>query len=86
MGAEVLAGPYGANLANMLFARNARKLLILGTKHQPEFARLASALGIASWHIVPQAVKIREGRTFSESHGFIADLAAVETALQACLP
>ena len=47
-GAEVLAGPYGANLANMVFAHNARKLLILATKQQPEFARLASALASRS--------------------------------------
>lgn len=84
-GAQVLAGPYGANLANMVFAGNARKCLILATKPQPEFARLASALGLAFWHTVPQAIKIREGRTISESMGFTADLSSLEIALQACL-
>ncbi len=84
-GAQVLAGPYGANLANMVFAKNAHKLLILGTKHQPEFARLASALGIAFWHMVPQAVPLREGRTFSESTGFTANLNELERALRDCL-
>jgi capsular polysaccharide biosynthesis protein len=73
-GAEILAGPYGANLANLVFARNAKKLLIQATKQQPEFARLASALGVAFWHTIPQAVQLREGRTFSESFGFSADL------------
>jgi hypothetical protein len=84
-GADVLAGPYGANLANMVFANNARKLLILGTKQQPEFARLASALGIAFWHTVPQGVQIREGRTMSESFGFTADLGELERVLKDCL-
>jgi len=84
-GAQVLAGPYGANLANMVFAQNAHKLLIIGTKHQPEFARLASALGIAFWHTVPQAVQLREGRTMSESMGFTADLGELERVLQATL-
>ena len=83
--AEVLAGPYGANLANMVFANNARKVLILGTKHQPEFARLASALGIAFWHTVPQGIKLRAGLTISESMGFTADLSELERVLQACL-
>jgi Glycosyltransferase 61 len=83
--AQVLAGPYGANLANMVFALNAHKLLILGTKHQPEFARLASALGITFWHTVPQAIQLREGRTLSESMGFTADLTELEHVLQACL-
>ena len=83
--AEVVAGPYGANLANLVFARQARKCLILATKQQPEFARLASALGVATWHVVPEAVKLREGRTLSESYGFNADLAQTEAALQACL-
>ena len=84
-GAEVLAGAYGANLANMVFANNARKLLILGTKHQPEFARLASALGIAFWHTVPQAIEMRAGRTMSESFGFTADLGELERVLRDCL-
>ena len=80
--AEVLAGPYGANLANMVFAGKARKLLILGTKHQPEFARLASALGIPFWHTVPQGVELRQGRTLSESFGYMADLNALERLLR----
>lgn len=84
-GAQVLAGPYGANLANMVFAKNANKLLILGTKHQPEFARLASALGIAFWHTVPQAVQLREGRTLSEAMGFTADLGELARVLQSTL-
>lgn len=83
--AEVLAGPYGANLANMVFAQHARKLIILGTKHQPEFARLASALNIAFWHSVPQAIELREGRTLSESMGYTADLAELERLLQLAL-
>ncbi len=83
--AEVVAGPYGANMANLLFARNARKCLILSTKQQPEFARLASALGIACWHVAPEAVKLREGRTLSESLGFTANLPQTEFALNACL-
>jgi len=84
-GAEVLAGPYGANLANMVFAKNARKLLILGTKHQPEFARLASVLDLAFWHTVPQAIELRKGRTMSESFGFTADLSELERVLRDCL-
>ena len=80
--AEVLAGPYGANLANMVFAGKARKLLILGTKHQPEFARLASALGIPFWNTVPQGVELRQGRTLSESFGYMADLNALERLLR----
>ncbi len=84
-GARVLAGPYGANLANMVFARQADKLLILATKHQPEFARLASALGIACWHTVPQGIELREGRTLSESFGYRANLDELERVLQACL-
>jgi capsular polysaccharide biosynthesis protein len=84
-GAEVVAGPYGANLANLIFTRAARKVLILATKQQPEFARLASALNIQSWHMVPEGIKLREGRTLSESFGFRADLAQVEAALTACL-
>jgi capsular polysaccharide biosynthesis protein len=84
-GAEILAGPYGANLANMVFAKNARKLLILGTKHQPEFARLASALGIHFWHTVPQGIELREGRTMSESFGYSADLGELERVLRDCL-
>lgn len=84
-GAEILAGPYGANLANMVFAPHARKLLILGTKHQPEFARLASALGIGFWHSVPQAIKLREGRSISETMGFSADLGELEHLLKLCL-
>jgi capsular polysaccharide biosynthesis protein len=84
-GAEMLVGPYGANLANMVFAKQAKKLLILGTKHQPEFARLASALGIAFWHTVPQAIEMRAGRTLSESMGFNADLNELERVLQVCL-
>ncbi len=83
--AQIIAGPYGANLANLIFARGARKCLILATKQQPEFARLASALGVASWHVVPDAVKLREGRTLSESYGFTADLQQTEFALNACL-
>lgn len=83
--AEVLAGPYGANLANMMFAQNARKLIILGTKHQPEFARLASALGIAFWHSVPHAVQLREGRSISEAFGFRADVAQIEHVLATML-
>ena len=83
--AEIVAGPYGANLANLIFAQRARKCLILATKQQPEFARLASALGVAFWHTVPDAVKLREGRTLSESYGFTADLKQTETALKACL-
>ena len=84
-GAQVLAGPYGANLANMVFAENARKLLILGTKHQPEFARLASALGINFWHTVPQGVQLRQGRTMSEAFGYTADLGELEKVLRDCL-
>ena len=84
-GAEIVVGPYGANLANLVFTGNATRLLIIGAKRQPEFARLASVLGIAFWHVIPQAIKIREGRTFSESHGFQADLVQLEHALAALL-
>lgn len=84
-GAQVLAGPYGANLANMVFAKNACKLLILGTKHQPEFARLASALGITFWHTVPPGKQVREGRTMSESMGYTADLDELDRVLRAML-
>ena len=66
----------------MVFAGKARKLLILGTKHQPEFARLASALGIPFWHTVPQGVELRQGRTLSESFGYMADLNALERLLR----
>ena len=83
--AEIIAGPYGANLANLIFAHRARKCLILATKQQPEFARLASAFGMAFWHVVADAVKLREGRTLSESYGFTADLKQTEIALKACL-
>lgn len=83
--AEIIAGPYGANLANLIFAQRARGCVILATKQQPEFARLASALGVACWHTVPEPVKLREGRTVSESFGFTAHLQQVETALQACM-
>jgi capsular polysaccharide biosynthesis protein len=83
--AEIVAGPYGANLANLIFMRHAREVLILATKQQPEFARLASALNVQSWHMVPDGVKLREGRTLSESFGFTADLRQLEVALQACL-
>lgn len=83
--AEIIAGPYGANLANLVFAARARKCLILATKQQPEFARLASALGVATWHAVPDAVKLREGRTLSDSYGFNANLDQTVAALQACL-
>ena len=84
-GAEIIAGAYGANLANLVFAHRARKCLILATKQQPEFARLAGALNIACWHVVPDAIKLREGRTISESYGFSANLDHTGAALQACL-
>jgi hypothetical protein len=83
--AEIIAGPYGANLANLIFAERARKCLILATKPQPEFARLSSAVGIASWHLVPDAVKLREGRTFSESYGFVVNLELTRVMLEVCL-
>jgi len=83
--AEIIAGPYGANLANLIFAQQTRKCLILATKQQPEFARLASAFGVALWHVVPDAVRLREGRTLSESYGFNANLLQTEAALKACL-
>ncbi len=84
-GADIIAGPYGANLANLVFAHRARKCLIIATKQQPEFARLNSALGIACWHVAPDAIKLREGRTISESYGFSANLEHTGVALQACL-
>ena len=84
-GAETIAGPYGANLANCVFARNARAALIVATKGQPEFSRLLSALAVPHWHVVAEPVKIGDGRTFSESHGFRVDLAAAETILRACV-
>ena len=81
---RVLSG--GGSIARLgTFAKDARKLLILGTKHQPEFARLASALGIAFWHTVPQAIEMRAGRTMSESFGFTADLDELERVLRDCL-
>jgi hypothetical protein len=83
--AEALAGPYGANLANCAFARNARTALILATKGQPEFSRLFSALAIPHWHVAADPVELRKGRTFSESYGFRVDLGAAETILKACL-
>lgn len=83
--AETLAGPYGANLANCVFARNARSALIIATKGQPEFSRLLGVLAIPHWHLTAEPVKLREARTFSESYGFRVDLGAAETILKACL-
>jgi hypothetical protein len=83
--ADALAGPYGANLANCAFARNARTALIVATKGQPEFSRLFSALAIPHWHVAADPVELRKGRTFSESYGFRVDLAAAATVLGACL-
>lgn len=84
-GAETIAGPYGANLANCVFARNARAALIVATKGQPEFSRLLSAAAIPHWHVVAEPVRIRDGRTFSESHGFRVDLGPAATLLGAAL-
>jgi hypothetical protein len=84
-GAETIAGPYGANLANAVFAQAARAALIVATKGQPEFSRLLSAFAIPHWHVVADPVRIRSGATFSESHGFRVDLDATETILRACL-
>jgi hypothetical protein len=83
--ADIIAGPYGANLANLMFAGRAKKCLIVATKPQPEFARLSSAMGIASWHVVPDAVKLRNGRTFSESYGFVASIDLTRAVLDVCL-
>jgi len=83
--AETIAGPYGANLVNCIFARNARAALIVATKGQPEFSRLLSALAVPHWHVVAEPVKVRDGRTFSESHGFRVDLRAAETILGVAL-
>lgn len=83
--ADIIAGPYGANLANSMFVRRARKAFIIATKEQPEFSRLMSALAIPHWHVVPEPVKLREGRTVSESYGFTADLGQTEIVLRACL-
>ena len=80
-GAQVLAGPCGANLANMMFARQAQKLFVLATKYQPEFARLASALDIACWHTVPQSIELRKARTLSEAYGYRANLDDLERVL-----
>jgi capsular polysaccharide biosynthesis protein len=83
--AEIVAGPYGANLANVLFAAHARKAFVIGTKGVPDFARLLSACRVPAWHTVARPVKIREGRTFSESHGFAVDLEELRLGLAAML-
>jgi tetratricopeptide (TPR) repeat protein len=79
--AEIVVGPYGANLANLLFARAARRAVIVATKPQPEFARLASLLGIASRHVVASGTQVRSGGTYSESMVFDVDLADLERAI-----
>jgi len=79
--APMLAAPYGAALANALFAPPGAAALVIATKQQPEFARLLSGAGIAFAHVVAAPVKLREGRNVSESFGYEADLVALERAL-----
>lgn len=78
-GAEVIVGPFGANLANLVFAERASRVVAIATKHQPEFARLLAVFGVPIWHVVPEAIQVRQGPTYSES--FELDLALLERAL-----
>jgi capsular polysaccharide biosynthesis protein len=82
-GAEVIVGPYGANLANLVFAERATRVVVIATKHQPEFARLLAIIGVPLWHVVPRAIAVREARTYSESFEFEVDLPLLASALEA---
>ncbi len=75
--AQCVVGPYGANLTNLIFSGKARQCLILATKAQPEFARLASVFGMESVHLAVEGFRLREGRTVSQSYGFKVDLEAL---------
>jgi hypothetical protein len=81
--ARLIVGPYGANLANLVFAATGSRTVIIATKPQPEFARLLALLGLAFRHVVPAAVKVRDGATYSESYEFELDLALLARALDA---
>ncbi len=81
--AECIVGPYGANLANLVFAAPDARVVVIATKAQPEFARLAAIIGLRCRHVVPAAVQVRAGRTYSESVEFDVDAADLERALDA---
>jgi tetratricopeptide (TPR) repeat protein len=81
-GGDVIVGPYGANLANLVFAARAQRVVIIATKSQPEFARLLGIFQIPFRHVVPQGVQVRHARTYSESVEFDLDLGLLERALE----
>lgn len=82
-GAESVAGPYGANLANGIFPAQASNALIIATKEQPEFSRMFSALGVPHAHACAEPVKLKDAATFSESFGFRVALDDVDKCLEA---
>ena len=79
--AGLLVAPYGAALANALFAPPDAAALVVATKTQPEFARLLSLAGLPFAHVVAGPVKLREGRNLSESFGYATDLGELERVL-----
>lgn len=82
-GADSIAGPYGANLANGIFPARASNALIIATKEQPEFSRLFSALAVPHAHACAEPVKLKDAATFSESFGFRVALDDVGKCLEA---
>jgi capsular polysaccharide biosynthesis protein len=83
LGADSIAGPYGANLANGVFPVQASNALIIATKEQPEFSRMFSALAVPHAHACAEPVKLKDAATFSESFGFRVALDDVGKCLDA---
>ena len=83
LGADSIAGPYGANLANGIFPVQASNALIIATKEQPEFSRMFSALAVPHAHACAEPVKLKDAATFSESFGFRVALDDVGRCLDA---
>jgi len=79
--ARLVVAPYGAALANALFAPPDAAALIIATKTQPEFARLLSLAGLPFAHVVAKPVKLRDGRNVSESYGYETNLAELTAVL-----
>lgn len=81
--AQWVAGPFGANLANLALSRNLKGALLLATKHTPEFSRLLSLLGVPHRHVCGDSKRVQAAHTFSKSFGFRFEPSELDACLDA---
>ena len=79
--ASTIFAPFGAALANLVYARRQAKVIIITTKQTPEFFRLLQLNRASGYMLEPKTYKVREGKRPSESFEYEVEERALRQAL-----